>query len=61
MIFYHPSIDPIAFSFGIVDIRWYSLAYLAGFIIGFYLIKFVNKSDPNPLNNKIIDDYFFGQ
>ncbi len=59
MIFYHPSIDPIAFSFGIFDIRWYSLAYLAGFIFGLYLIKSVNKSHKKPLSNKLIEDYFF--
>ena len=59
MIFYHPSIDPVVFSFGMIDIRWYSLAYLAGFILGFYFIKSVNKSDKKPLSNKLIEDYFF--
>lgn len=30
-----PDIDPIAFSiFGILHIRWYALAYLAGFLGG---------------------------
>jgi len=29
-----PDIDPIALSIGPFDIRWYALAYLAGFLIG---------------------------
>ena len=29
-----PDIDPVALSLGPLDIRWYSLAYLAGFLLG---------------------------
>ena len=29
-----PDIDPVALSVGPVEIRWYALAYLAGFLIG---------------------------
>lgn len=29
-----PDIDPVAFSIGPLSIRWYALAYLAGFILG---------------------------
>jgi phosphatidylglycerol:prolipoprotein diacylglycerol transferase len=38
-----PNIDPIAFSVGPFDIRWYALAYLAGFLLGLYYIKFLVK------------------
>ena len=33
------SLDPILFDFGIVAIRWYSLAYIAGILIGWWLGK----------------------
>lgn len=35
----YPFIDPIAISIGPIDIRWYSLAYIAGILIGLFLIK----------------------
>lgn len=34
-----PDIDPIIFSLGPIAIRWYSLAYIAGFIIGLWGAK----------------------
>ncbi len=34
-----PQIDPVALSIGPIDIRWYALSYLAGFLIGWYLLK----------------------
>lgn len=47
-----PSIDPIVFSIGPLVVRWYALAYLAGFLIGWkyisHLIKSSEKKDrPN--------------
>ena len=33
-MFEFPDIDPVAFSIGPLLIRWYSLAYLAGFLLG---------------------------
>ena len=43
MKFIQPSIDPVILSFGFVDIRWYSLAYIAGILIGLIIIKRLNK------------------
>jgi len=34
-----PQIDPVAISIGPIEIRWYALSYLAGFLIGLYVIK----------------------
>lgn len=34
-----PQIDPVAISIGPLDIRWYGLMYLAGFVSGFLLLK----------------------
>ena len=58
MIFIQPAIDPIIFSFGFVEIRWYSVAYISAFIIGSYLIKFLNSSVKSTIDNKLIDDFF---
>ena len=58
MILIKPSIDPVILSLGIFDIRWYSLAYIAGFIIGSILIKYLNKKLLNILSNKQIDSFF---
>jgi len=39
--------DPVAFQIISFEIRWYSLAYIAGIIIGWMLCKkiFIRKSD----------------
>ena len=33
------NLDPIIFNFGVISIRWYSLAYVLGIIIGWWLGK----------------------
>jgi len=58
MILIHPSIDPVIVSFGIIQIRWYGLAYVLSFLIGIYLIKKINKKDQKKIENKKIDDFF---
>ena len=58
MILIKPSIDPVILSLSIIDIRLYSLAYIAGFIIGSIIIKYLNKKLLNILSNKQIDSFF---
>ena len=58
MILLHPSIDPIIFSFGAIHIRWYSIAYIAAFLLGSYLIKHLNNSKISKIDNKLLDDFF---
>ena len=56
-IFLH--INPVAFSIGPLIIRWYALAYLAGFILGWrYALSLINKrsSDKRP-NADDIDNF----
>ena len=43
-----PAIDPIAFTIGPLAVRWYSLSYIIGILIGLILInikieKYLNK------------------
>ncbi len=51
-------IDPVAFSVFGLPIRWYALAYIAGFIIGYYLFKYLTRKDYAPVcfSNKEYDD-----
>ena len=44
MLLIHPSIDPVIVSFGVIQIRWYSIAYVLGFLLGIYLIKQINQN-----------------
>ena len=47
---YIHNLDPVLFNFGFLTIRWYSLAYIFGILIGWWLAKKIisskfNKSD----------------
>ena len=58
MILIQPSINPVIFSLGFVDIRWYSLAYIFAFIFGSILIKKLNRQSYNILSDFQIDRFF---
>ena len=58
MLLVHPSIDPVIVSFGIIQIRWYGIAYVLGFLLGIYLIKKINQGYQRKIKNKQIDDFF---
>ena len=58
MILVHPLIDPVILSFGFLQIRWYGLAYVLGFLIGLYLIKKFNNNSSFPIKNNHIDNFF---
>ncbi len=52
-----PKIDPVALSLGPIDIRWYALSYLAGFLIGLFIIKKSVDKYPSPyLTRDMFDD-----
>ena len=42
-----PEIDPVALHLGPFAIHWYALAYLAGFLIGWWITKFICRLDQN--------------
>ena len=58
MLLIHPSIDPVIVSFGVIQIRWYGIAYVLGFLLGIYLIKQINLGYQKRIKNKQIDDFF---
>ena len=58
MIFIQPSIDPVIVSFGFIDIRWYSLAYIFAFILGSVIIKKFNSFSYKLISDVQIDKFF---
>ena len=52
-----PSIDPILVQIGPLPIRWYSLAYIAGIVLGVIYIKFLSKKSKLNLGKDFIDDF----
>ncbi len=51
-----PDINPVAFSLGPVDIRWYALAYITGILIGWrYALHIVRKD--NKITPAQLDDF----
>ena len=42
-----------------MDIRWYSVAYILGFVLGIQYIKLLNYKYRLNLNNNLINDFFF--
>src|SRR5436190_12449961 len=52
-------LDPVALDLGFFQLRWYSLAYLAGIFIGYwYLLKLI-KQPGAPLARRHADDLVF--
>lgn len=53
-----PNIDPVAFAAGPLVIRWYALAYLCGFLLGWWYARYISRlaGAPRP-NENDIDDY----
>ncbi len=51
-----PQINPIVFSIGFIDIRWYSLAYIAGILLGYYLFIQLIKKTEYKISQQAIDD-----
>ncbi|QGM47409.1 prolipoprotein diacylglyceryl transferase [Methylocystis heyeri] len=57
-----PSIDPVAVNFGPLPLRWYALAYIGGFVLGWAYLRFIAGRDafwrqgqPRPSVNSIDD------
>ncbi|MFZ8864626.1 MAG: prolipoprotein diacylglyceryl transferase [Rickettsiales bacterium] len=57
---YIHDLDPIIFNIGPLALRWYSLAYIISFILGFYYILFlVKKYSLKITNKKDLEDLIF--
>ena len=51
-------IDHVIFSIGPLDIRWYSVSYILGLILGIQYMKYLNNKLELKLNNFLINDFF---
>jgi phosphatidylglycerol:prolipoprotein diacylglycerol transferase len=52
-------LSPVALDIGFFQLRWYSLAYLAGIFVGYwYLLKLI-KQPGSPLARRHADDMVF--
>jgi phosphatidylglycerol:prolipoprotein diacylglycerol transferase len=53
-----PMIDPVAVALGPLQIRWYALAYLAGFLLGWrYCLRLAGWDAEHRPNREDIDDF----
>lgn len=52
-----PQIDPVIWSYGFLQIKYYSLAYLIGILFAWYYVKRLNVAFSLKINNQDIDDY----
>ncbi|MEI6203307.1 MAG: prolipoprotein diacylglyceryl transferase [Enhydrobacter sp.] len=53
----YPEIDPVLLQLGPFAIRWYALAYIAGLIIGWRIMRRVCQRPPAILSPEKIDDF----
>ena len=50
-------IDPVIFSLGPFQVRWYGAMYVAGFLVGGYILKYLADKKFWPLSKEHIDKY----
>ncbi len=56
-----PNIDPVLVSFGPLQVRWYGLMYLFGFLFSYLLVKLQLARQKSPLlsPDQLLDLYFY--
>jgi len=58
---YIHNLNPIIFDLGIISLRWYSLAYIIGIIVGWWygkkIIFYINNRYKNNYDLNLFDDY----
>ena len=52
-------LDPVALNLGFFELRWYSLAYLAGNFVGYWYLLKLAKEPGSPLARRHADDMVF--
>jgi phosphatidylglycerol:prolipoprotein diacylglycerol transferase len=53
------NLDPVALHIGFFDLRWYSLAYLVGIILGYVLMRRLIRQPGAPMAQRHADDLVF--
>ncbi|MBP5161280.1 MAG: prolipoprotein diacylglyceryl transferase [Alphaproteobacteria bacterium] len=54
-----PPFDPVVFQIGSLAVRWYSLAYIVGFILALCLVRQMTRCRMPCLNKALLDDLLF--
>lgn len=52
-------LNPVAISIGFIQIKWYSLAYLAGILIGYWYLTVLLRQPGAPMARRHADDFIF--
>ncbi len=52
-------LDPVALNLGFFAIKWYSLAYLAGILIGYWYLTVLLRQPGAPMARRHADDFIF--
>ena len=58
LIWHVGSIDPVAIDLGIVQVRWYALAYIAGLLSSLKLSIYLAKSQNLNFSEEFLDNFF---
>jgi phosphatidylglycerol---prolipoprotein diacylglyceryl transferase len=58
-LFQYPDIDPVAFALGPVQVRWYGLMYLIGFVLGWLGLRARAKRADSPIEPRHAEDLIF--
>ena len=53
----YPAVDPVAIALGPITIRWYALAYLSGFLLGWRYCLVLAQKNPKGPSPQLYDDY----
>lgn len=52
-----PDIDPVLIQFGPLAVRWYSLAYLAGILLGWRYCRHLIRTMPDAMSREDVEDF----
>ena len=52
-------LDPVALNLGVISIKWYSLAYLSGILIGYWYLLRLIREPGAPMARRHADDMIF--
>lgn len=58
LLFVHWNVDPVLFHIGPLAIRWYSLLFVSGFILGWYLYRSFFRNEGLP-DDKLLDPLLY--